>query len=151
MSGPRPSPSCRKLRGVEGSFAPLDLAHQRTIICKWVKVIEIIPPAVKAEFHGESESAVGMDLDVFIDEVWGDPLAGKITIAIGMLAKTYDEERREGMCLDMLNMRRQPTYERCSNGKLRYSFVDFASALHVNRLIPCLFLGLQWATTFRSR
>jgi short-subunit dehydrogenase involved in D-alanine esterification of teichoic acids len=74
-----------------------------------VKVIEIVPPAVRTELHdydgkeekgsGGGGKGVGMDLEAFTEEVWKSLEEGKDDTAVGMAAKEYEvfEEKRQGM------------------------------------------------------
>jgi short-subunit dehydrogenase len=76
---------------------------------KGVKVVEIVPPAVRTELHdydgneekgsGGRGKGVGMDLEVFTEEVWKGLEEGKDDIAVGMAAKAYEvfEEKRQAM------------------------------------------------------
>jgi short-subunit dehydrogenase involved in D-alanine esterification of teichoic acids len=76
---------------------------------KGVKVIEIVPPAVKTELHdheGEGGRAVGMDLDEFTDEAWKSLEEGRDDIPVGMARRTYEafEEKRQGMFRNLMGL-----------------------------------------------
>ncbi|KAE9363277.1 putative NADP(+)-dependent dehydrogenase [Stipitochalara longipes BDJ] len=78
---------------------------------KGVKVVEIVPPAVKTELHdyeGKGGAGVGMDLDGFIEEAWKGLEEGKDDIAVGMALKAYEvfEERRQGMFRGLMELMR---------------------------------------------
>jgi short-subunit dehydrogenase involved in D-alanine esterification of teichoic acids len=77
---------------------------------KGVKVIEIVPPAVRTELHdydgkeekgsGGGGKGVGMDLEAFTEEVWKSLEEGKDDIAVGMAAKRMKFlRRRDRGCL----------------------------------------------------
>jgi short-subunit dehydrogenase involved in D-alanine esterification of teichoic acids len=80
-----------------------------------VKVVEIVPPAVKTELHdydGDGKGGgVGMDLDEFIEEVWKGLEEGKSDIAVGMAGKAYEvfEDRRQGMFRGLMELLKAST------------------------------------------
>lgn len=74
-----------------------------------VKVVEIVPPAVRTELHtydGGGGKAVGMDLEEFIEKAWRGLEAGEEDIAVGMAGKAYEvfEERRRGMFRGLMEL-----------------------------------------------
>jgi short-subunit dehydrogenase len=81
---------------------------------KGVKVVEIVPPAVRTELHdydgkeekGSGGKGVGMDLEAFTEEVWNGLEEGKDDIAVGMAAKAYEvfEEKRQGMFRGLMEL-----------------------------------------------
>jgi short-subunit dehydrogenase involved in D-alanine esterification of teichoic acids len=76
-----------------------------------VKVVEIVPPAVRTELHdyeekGEGGRGVDMDLHEFIGEVWEGLEEGKSDITVGMAGKAYEvfEQRRQGMFRGLMEL-----------------------------------------------
>lgn len=64
-----------------------------------IKVIEIIPPAVQTELHGEGGKQIGMPLEEFMDEAWGKLENGHEQISVGFATKACEafEGKRQEM------------------------------------------------------
>ncbi|KAK5104531.1 hypothetical protein LTS08_002421 [Lithohypha guttulata] len=74
-----------------------------------VKVIELFPPAVQTELHGEGGKDVGMPLQDFTNEAWQSLSQGKDQVPVGMAHYAFDafEMKRQELFKQMAEKLRQ--------------------------------------------
>jgi short-subunit dehydrogenase involved in D-alanine esterification of teichoic acids len=109
--GPVPMPKVTGYCASKAALHQLILCIREQVGEKGVKVVEIVPPAVKTELHNyakrsERGGELRMDLEVFTEEVWKRLEEGEENIAVGMAAKAYEvfEERRQGMFRGLMEL-----------------------------------------------
>ncbi|KAK5943056.1 hypothetical protein PMZ80_004061 [Knufia obscura] len=71
-----------------------------------VKVLELYPPAVQTELHGEHGKHIGMPLDEFTDAAWKGLSEGKDQIPVGTAVKSFEtwEQQKQEMFRGMAEM-----------------------------------------------
>jgi short-subunit dehydrogenase involved in D-alanine esterification of teichoic acids len=104
-----PIPKVTGYCATKAALHHLILCLREQVSEKGVKVVEIVPPAVKTELHdyeGEGGRAVGMDLDEFTEEAWKGLDEGKDDIPVGMARRTYEgfEEKRQGIFRNLMEL-----------------------------------------------
>ncbi|KAK5075845.1 hypothetical protein LTR70_009949 [Exophiala xenobiotica] len=71
-----------------------------------VKVLELYPPAVQTELHGENGKHIGMPLDEFTNDAWKGLSEGKDQVPVGTAVKAFEgfEKKRQEMYQGMAQM-----------------------------------------------
>lgn len=107
-----PIPYCSTYAASKAALHHLVLAMREQLKATNTRVIEILPPAVRTEFHDDDHLLtingrnIAMPLEEFVEEAWGGLCEGKTQIPIGRIEKCYEtfEGKRQDMFQEMMRI-----------------------------------------------